>query len=65
MRTQYAMELESVRQNLVHMGETTVSLLSEAPRAVADPNPVTLEKPAISNPRPITNTGRSTISVLA
>ena len=38
------MELESVRQNLVRMGETTVSLLSEALRAVAEPNPASLEK---------------------
>jgi phosphate transport system protein len=31
-------ELESVRQNLIQMGETTISLLAEANRAVADPN---------------------------
>jgi phosphate transport system protein len=39
MRTQYVNELESVRRNLVEMGETTVSLLNEAIRTVVDPNP--------------------------
>jgi|SRR5579863_4350228 len=34
-RTQYLQELESVRQNLVHMGETTLALLTEAIRAVS------------------------------
>jgi phosphate transport system protein len=38
MRTHYIRELESVRQNLIQMGETTLSLLAEALRAVADPN---------------------------
>jgi phosphate transport system protein len=39
MRTRYVSELESVRQNLIAMGETTIELLAEALRAVADPNP--------------------------
>jgi phosphate transport system protein len=39
MRARYAGELESVRQNLIAMGETTVALLAEALRAVVDPNP--------------------------
>ena len=39
MRTRYVSELESVRQNLVAMGETINELLGEALRAVADPNP--------------------------
>lgn len=43
-RTQFDRELEAVRQNLIRMGETTVSLLGEALRAVADPNPTSLEK---------------------
>ena len=43
-RTQYEMELESVRKNLVRMGETTVSLLGEALRAVMAPNAANLEK---------------------
>jgi phosphate transport system protein len=38
MRTHYVGELESVRQNLIQMGETTISLLAEAIRAVVDPN---------------------------
>jgi phosphate uptake regulator len=38
------MELESVRQNLIRMGETTVSLLAEALRAMIEPNPGALEK---------------------
>jgi phosphate transport system protein len=38
MRTQYVNELESVRRNLVEMGDTTVSLLSETIRTVVDPN---------------------------
>jgi phosphate uptake regulator len=37
MRTHYVQELESVRQNLVQMGETTLSLLAEALRTVTDP----------------------------
>ncbi|SPE32589.1 putative Phosphate-specific transport system accessory protein PhoU [Candidatus Sulfopaludibacter sp. SbA3] len=36
-RTHYVEELESVRQNLIQMGETTISLLGEAIAAVADP----------------------------
>jgi phosphate transport system protein len=43
-RTQYVMELESVRQNLVRMGETTVSLLGEALRAIVEPNQASMEK---------------------
>lgn len=39
MRTRYGMELESVRQNLAQMGETTVALFGEALRAVVDRNP--------------------------
>lgn len=34
-RTHYLQELESVRQNLIQMGETTVTLLSEAIRTVS------------------------------
>jgi hypothetical protein len=30
MRTHYVQELESVQQNLVQMGETTLALLAEA-----------------------------------
>jgi len=43
-RTHYIMELESVRQNLIRMGETTAALLIEALRAVAEPSPASLEK---------------------
>ena len=43
-RTQYVMELETVRRNLIRMGETAVSLLAEALHAVAEPNPTRLEK---------------------
>jgi phosphate transport system protein len=39
MRTHYVQELESVRQGLVQMGETTLALLAEALSAVADPRP--------------------------
>ena len=39
MRTNYVQELESVRQNLVEMGETTLALLAEALSAVANPSP--------------------------
>jgi len=38
MRTHYVSELESVRQNLIQMGETTIFLLGEAINAVADPS---------------------------
>ena len=44
MRTRYVGELESVRQNLIAMGETTIALLAEALRAVVDPNPDSAEK---------------------
>jgi hypothetical protein len=37
MRTHYVQELESVQQNLVQMGGTTLSLLAEALSAMADP----------------------------
>lgn len=37
MRAHYVSELESVRRNLVQMGETTIGLLGEAIRAVAEP----------------------------
>jgi phosphate transport system protein len=39
MRAHYVQELESVRQSLVQMGETTLSLLGEALSTVADPRP--------------------------
>ena len=39
MRTHYVQELESVQQNLVQMGETTIALLAEAFSAMADPTP--------------------------
>jgi phosphate transport system protein len=39
MRTRYVGELESVRQNLIAMGETTIALLAEALGAVVDPTP--------------------------
>lgn len=39
MRTRYVSELESVRQNLIAMAETTMDLLAEAVRAVLNPNP--------------------------
>ena len=39
MRTRYVSELESVRQNLAAMGETTNELLAEALNAVVNPNP--------------------------
>lgn len=39
LRSHYIQELESVRQNLVKMGETTTSLLAEALSAVANPSP--------------------------
>lgn len=39
LRANYIQELESVRQNLVRMGETTLTLLAEALSAVADPRP--------------------------
>jgi phosphate transport system protein len=38
-RTHYLMELESVRQNLIRMGKTTILLFDEALRAVSGPNP--------------------------
>ena len=38
MRIHYVDELESVRQNLIQMGETTISLLAEAMQTVVDPN---------------------------
>ncbi|MGA2883102.1 MAG: phosphate uptake regulator PhoU [Bryobacteraceae bacterium] len=39
MRVHYVQELESVQQNLVQMGETTLALLAEALSAMADPRP--------------------------
>jgi len=39
MRTHYVQELESVRQNLVGMGATTITLLAEALSAIANPRP--------------------------
>ena len=38
MRTHYVEELESVRENLIQMGEVTISLLAEAISTVADVN---------------------------
>src|SRR5579871_3657323 len=38
-RTQYQMELESVRRNLIQMGETTIALFDETIRAVLEPDP--------------------------
>ena len=38
MRTHYLDELESVRGNIIKMGETTISLLAVAIQAVVDPN---------------------------
>ena len=62
-RTQYVMELDSVRQNLVRMGETAVSLLGEALRAIVEPNPasfgesqrtrITDRSSASADPRPV------------
>ena len=43
-RTQYINELESVRRNLVRMGETTAALFEEAVRVATDPNSVSVEK---------------------
>lgn len=39
MRRHYIEELEAVRQDLVEMGRTTIALLDEMSRAVADPDP--------------------------
>jgi phosphate transport system protein len=39
MRSHYFQELDSVRGNLVEMGETTLALLDEAMRAVGEPSP--------------------------
>jgi phosphate transport system protein len=44
MRTQYALELESVHQNLIRMGETTLLLLGEALRAAVEPSAASLER---------------------
>jgi phosphate transport system protein len=38
MRTHYLDELESVRQNLIEMGETTIALVGEAVDAVVNPD---------------------------
>jgi phosphate transport system protein len=43
-RTQYVVELESVRDNLLHMGETAVSLFGVALGAIAEANPGSLAK---------------------
>ena len=43
-RTQYVMELETVRRHLIRMGETAVSLFEEALRAVAEANSARLER---------------------
>jgi phosphate transport system protein len=43
-RTQYVIELETVRRNLIRMGETAVALFAEALRAVAEPNAGQLER---------------------
>jgi phosphate transport system protein len=39
MRTHYVQELESVQQNLLQMGETSLSLLGEALSAMSNPRP--------------------------
>src|SRR5215471_10255268 len=44
MRRHYIEELEAVRQDLVEMGQTTISLLDEMSRAVANPNPGSSER---------------------
>ncbi|MGD1096314.1 MAG: PhoU domain-containing protein [Bryobacteraceae bacterium] len=44
MRTHYRDELESVRRNLIQMGETTISVLSEGIRAVVDLDSGTAER---------------------
>ena len=44
MRSRYVGELDAVRQNLIEMGETTIALLAEGLRAVADPSPDCAEK---------------------
>jgi phosphate transport system protein len=44
LRTRYVGELEAVRQNLVEMGETTISLLAEAIQSVVDPNSGSAER---------------------
>jgi phosphate transport system protein len=44
MRARYVDELESVRQNLIAMGETTIALLAEGLRAVVNPSPDCAEK---------------------
>jgi phosphate transport system protein len=44
MRTRYTGELESVRQNLIAMGETTIELLAEALCAVVNPSPDCAER---------------------
>jgi phosphate transport system protein len=43
-RAHYDEELELIRHNLIQMGETTGSLLSEALNAVTEPNPPALEE---------------------
>jgi len=44
VRARYVNELESVRQNLIAMGETTIELLGEAMHVVSDPNSDSAEK---------------------
>ena len=44
MRTQYWKELDSVRDNLIQMGETSLALFDEAIRAVAEPGPSSPDK---------------------
>jgi len=63
MRAHYVQELESVRQNLVKMGETTLSLLVGALSRVADFSPVSRQEPVSLKPKPITSTDLSTTSV--
>jgi phosphate transport system protein len=43
-RIHYERDLESVRQSLVQMGETTLSLLAEALNSLADPRPGPAER---------------------
>ncbi len=43
-RTQYLKELDSVRQNLIQMGQTTIELFDEALRSISEPNPASSAK---------------------
>ena len=56
-RTLYMQELESVRQNLIQMGETATALLTEAIHAVSVGGPVSRNVQANSKPGPIISCG--------